>query len=601
MKTQLFILFLFCCKISLAQDIDVKEFGVVPNTFADVTAGVAKAIEASKQQPGSRIVFPKGRYDFWPDRAEENSYFISNTSTVEEYASKKIKAGLLLKRLKNLTIEGNNSTFIFHGKMASWIMDECENIRIQNLKIDYERPGMSEMTIKEIGPARVIATVHPDSKFDIIEGTLQWYGEQWLSKNFHAILIDPVIGVNTHSSWEPFLKSKATVIAPFQVEFKGDFSKFKAKPGDVLTVRDRYRDYVGAFNNRSKNISLHQVHMQFMHGLGIISQFSENIHYDSVFVEPTKESGRQIASSADGMHFSGCKGQITIENCRFKGLHDDAINVHGTHLKIMEVNSGNQLRLRFMHGQSYGFEAFAAGDTIALLKAKTLQIFEKNVVKSMKLINEKEILLTLMTPVKTQFETVDFVENVTWTPALTVRNSKFSGTNTRGILVTTRKKVLIENNHFYRLGMHAILIENDAMGWFESGPVNDLTISNNIFEDCAYNSYPNNYVINIFPQNAELVSNYWVHRNIRILNNTFKVYDDPVLAARSTNGLSFQGNKIIQSNFRKRGDRRPAILLTADTKVLIKDNDFEMDRSPIMELREMKKSDIRTDMKFEIK
>lgn len=601
MKPKLLILFLFCCKLSFAQDIDVKQFGVEPNTFADVTAGVAKAIEACRNQPNSRIVFPKGRYDFWPDQAQENTYFISNTSTVEEYASKKIRAGLLLKQLKNITIEGNNSTFVFHGKMATWILDKSENIRIQNLSFDYERPGMSEMTIKEINPNSVTVEVHPDSKFDIINGTLQWYGEKWVSKNLHAILVNPETGVNTYSSWDPFLKSSASVVAPCTVKFTGDFSKFNAKPGQVLTVRDRYRDYVGAFNNRSKNISLFNVHMISMQGLGIISQFSENLHYDSLFVEPAKGSGRVMASSADGAHFSGCKGQITIENSRFKGMHDDPINVHGTHLKVMELVSGNQLRLRFMHGQTYGFEAFAAGDTIALLRAQSLQVFENKVVKSVKLINEKELLVELTGPVSPQLKTGDFVENVTWTPALTIRNSRFEGTNTRGVLVTTRGKVLIENNVFFRLGMHAILIENDALGWFESGPVTDVTIRNNVFEDCAYNSYPDNYVINIFPQNRELVPGYWVHKNIRILNNAFKVYDDPILAARSTNGLTFQGNKIIQTNFMKRGDKRPAILLTADTKVILKDNDFGAEKSPVVELREMKKTDIKSDMKFEIK
>ena len=35
--------------------------------------------------------------------------------------------------------------------------------------------------------------------------------------------------------------------------------------------------------------------------------------------------------------------------------------------------------------------------------------------------------------------------------------------------------------------MSAILIEGDAEGWFESGPVSDVLIEGNIFVDCAYN------------------------------------------------------------------------------------------------------------------
>src|SRR6478735_12285043 len=202
------------------------------------------------------------------------------------------------------------------------------------------------MTIKEISPTTVIATIHPDSKFAIINDKLEWYGEKWVTKNFHAVLVRPEQGVLLYSDWQPFLQSKAIIIAPLTVQFTGDFSKFKANPGDVLTIRDRYRDYVGAFHNRSKNISLHNLHMNSMHGLGIVSQFSEDLHYDSVFVEPAKGSGRVIASSADGMHFSGCKGQIIINHCRFNGMHDDPVNVHGTHLQVSKVISPTTLMVR---------------------------------------------------------------------------------------------------------------------------------------------------------------------------------------------------------------------------------------------------------------
>ena len=41
------------------------------------------------------------------------------------------------------------------------------------------------------------------------------------------------------------------------------------------------------------------------------------------------------------------------------------------------------------------------------------------------------------------------VENVTYTPEVIVRNNYFSRIPTRGLLVTTRRKVLIESNTFF--------------------------------------------------------------------------------------------------------------------------------------------------------
>ncbi|WP_316816682.1 right-handed parallel beta-helix repeat-containing protein [Pedobacter nyackensis] len=577
-----------------AQTIEVATFGVVPNSFADATEGVKKAIEASKDQERTIINFPKGRYDFWPDQATEANYYISNTSSEKEFPVKKQRIGLFLKGLKNVTIEGNGSEFVFHGKMITWVLDNSENISIQNLAINYERPGMSEMTIKELTPTSVIASIHPDSKFAIINNKLEWYGEKWVTRNYHAILVRPADGTMFYSKWDPFLTSKAEKIDPNTVKFTGDFSKFRARPNDVLTVRDTYRDYVGAFNYRSKNIRLQNVHMNSMHGLGIVSQFSENLTYDSVYVEPEKGSGRVIASSADGMHFSGCKGQITISNCRFNGMHDDPVNVHGTHLRVTEVVSATTLKLRFMHHQSYGFDAFIPGDTVAYLHSNSLQIFAQGVIKSAKLISEREMLVEMQKPFSAELKPGDALENVTWTPSVTIKNSRFERTISRGTLITTRRKVLIENNVYYRTGMHAILIENDAEGWYESGPVNDVTIRNNQFIECGFNSAPNNYVININPQNHQLVPGYYVHKNIRIENNTFKVYDYPLLSARSTKGLSFINNKVEQSDFMPKGNARPAFNLIACTGVVIKGNKFDIEK-PTIKLDKMDGKDFKSD------
>jgi len=575
-----------------AQTIEVATFGVVPNSFADATEGVIKAIAVAKNQEHTVINFPKGRYDFWPDQATETNYYISNTSSEQEFPVKKQKVGVFLKGMKNVTIEGNGSVFIFHGKMITWVLDHSDNITIRNLSLNYERPGMSEMTIKEITGTSVVADIHPDSKFAIINGRLEWYGEKWITKNHHAVLVRPGQGMLLYSSWDPFLKSKAEVLGPLKVKFSGDFSKFKAQPGDVLTIRDRYRDYVGAFNYRSKNIRLQNVHMNSMHGLGIVSQFSENLTYDSVYIEPEKGSGRVIASSADGMHFSGCKGQITINNCRFNGMHDDPVNVHGTHLRVTEIVSASSLKLRFMHHQSYGFDAFIPGDTVAYLHSNSLQIFAQGVIKSAKLISEREMLVELQKPFSAELKVGDALENITWTPSVTIKNSRFEGTISRGTLITTRRKVLIENNIYYRTGMHAILIENDAEGWYESGPVNDVTIRNNQFIECGFNSAPNNYVISINPQNHQLMPKYYVHKNIRIENNIFKVYDYPLVFARSTKGLYFINNKVEKSDFMPMGKTRPVFSLIACTDVKIKGNKFGAEE-PTIKTDKMEKIDIK--------
>ncbi|MHA4811323.1 alpha-1,3-galactosidase-related protein [Flavitalea flava] len=528
----------------------VTDFGAVPDSRKDATAAIRNALLACKGKSNAALVFPKGRYDFFADSGTRKEYFISNTSSESECPSRIKTIGLLLEGMKDLLIEGEGSLFMFHGKMITFALDHCTNISLHNLAMDFERPTMSEFTITKSTPASVEVQIHPDSWYRLDSGRLTWYGEGWRTNQYHCIRIDTTTHALFYANEEygKLMEGKITVLSPYRLLFRGSFDSARYKPGNVFTVRDPVRDEVGAFIVSSRNITLRNVQMHYMHGLGIVSQYSENLTMDSVAVEPGKGSGRWIASFADGMHFSGCKGQISLTHCRFNGLHDDAVNVHGTHLQIVKKVADHALILRFMHPQTYGFMAFFQKDSVTFVHPSTLGIFAVGQVNTARRLSDREILVTMQEPVPGSVKVGDVIENTTWTPHLTIRNCLFTGTNTRGLLVTTRRKVVIEDNDFIRLGMQAILIADDALSWYESGPVDDMLIRHNRFRECGHNSLPENYTIAIAPENHELTPSP-VHRNIRIMDNLFYCYSAPVLTAHSVDGLTFSGNTITYSRF----------------------------------------------------
>ena len=59
--------------------------------------------------------------------------------------------------------------------------------------------------------------------------------------------------------------------------------------------------------------------------------------------------------------------------------------------------------------------------------------------------------------------------------------------------------------------MSAILIEGDAAGWYESGPVKDVLIENNTFLDCANNNNKH-AVIELNPSNTDINEKRPVHQ-----------------------------------------------------------------------------------------
>ena len=88
--------------------------------------------------------------------------------------------------------------------------------------------------------------------------------------------------------------------------------------------------------------------------------------------------------------------------------------------------------------------------------------------------------------------------------------------------------------------MSAILVENDAQGWYESGPVCDMLIRRNRFINCR------EPVIHINPRNS--TANNSVHRNIRVIDNHFVLRDRNWISAKSTAGLLIEGNTIYSDN-----------------------------------------------------
>ncbi|HSC53276.1 MAG TPA: right-handed parallel beta-helix repeat-containing protein [Phnomibacter sp.] len=570
--------------------IKASDFGVLANNGKDAAAGIRAAIASCKKQKNAVLVLPGGRIDIYPEHAVQRELYISN-ATESDSLSKQKTIAFDFDHCKNLTLEGNNTLVVLHGKMISFSVLYSSNITVRNIQFDYERPTMSELTIRSKGDSLIETSIHPDSKFSIDNGRIIFFGEGWKTNSFHTIRFDPKKDRLYYSNLKPLLDARAVQVNATQVNFAGSFSKSGYNSGDVLSFRDPYRDNCGAFISRSKNIQLANVQMHYMHGLGIVSQFSENISLFKVRVAPRENSGRIMSSFADCFHFSGCKGLVKIDSCFTSGAHDDAVNVHGTHLQITDIDSLQKIRLRFMHHQTYGFEAFFAGDSIAFIHPQTLMPLATAVVKKAKLVNKKEMEIEVVGKLDHQVVKGLCIENLSWTPKVIIRNSRFERTNTRGMLITTRKKVLIENNTFYHTGMFPILIANDASSWFESGAVQDVVIRNNVFEDCGYNS--GSGAIYIAPENHELKPGNMVHRNIRIINNQFKLINNTVLSARSVDQLLFTGNTISTNDAALQ--LRPFISLLACKHVTIQQNFSKGLALPIVHAKMMTAADVKAD------
>ena len=509
----------------------------------DMTNKIQTAIEKVKSYNGRPVIIElqNADYHIYRESSSHQLYHISNTTSEQENPNQTKHIGLWLKNLQNLTIDGKGARIITHGEITGFAIDQCKNIQLKNMTITAADPTVPELTVTEVGEKHMNVRIHPQSKYVIENGQFSFIGHHWkLSKGIAQIYNaqDDI----TWRSWSPLSDlQKAIELEPNLLRFIYNQPP-QAKVGMVFQMRDAIRDEVCGLIQYSKDVTLENIHFAFLGNFGVVGQVSENLTYRHLTFEPEFGSGRTCAGFADFIQMSGCKGKILIENSRFSGAHDDPINIHGTHLRITEFPAPDKIVLKYMHPQTYGFQSFFQGNEIEFIHPNTLLPLATAKVKKAEMKNEREIIVTLNRTIPQNLKTIPnlVVENVTYTPEVIVRNNFFSRIPSRGLLVTTRRKVLIEKNTFFRMQMSGILIANDARSWFESGMVRDITIRDNHFIECG------TPVIFIAPENNR--NEGYVHRNIHIDNNRFQLKGTDAIHAKSVDGLHITNNLFLTPN-----------------------------------------------------
>jgi len=570
-----------CSRTFVSTDtVNVAAFGLLPDTRENATPFVQKALEACEGKTNVTLVFPKGRYDFWPQHCVERFYPESNTT------NKGLKRlAVLIDKMDGLTVDGCGSDFVFHDRMQPFTVDSSRNIMIRNLTIDWDIPLTAQAVVLQAADDYVDLGINKyESPCHIENGRLVFTGEGWKSPwggtmefDRDTRIVVPQTGDQGSLRYEGEYRAEELERGVVRVH-----ARFTRKPavGNLLVLRHSERDHAGVFVVDSRNVRIENMDMYHNCGLGILSQYSEDLTFCHVNCVPNEKKGRILAGHDDGFHYSNCKGDIVVENCIFHALMDDPINVHGTAIRVMEKRDDYTLRCRFMHEQSAGMIWARAGETVGFIKGETMQTIARGTVKSYDRVGDYLFDITFDEPVPKEIVFKDALENLTWTCNVLIRDSHFKSCRARGVLISTPGKVRIENNIFESSGS-AILIAGDANFWFETGAVKDVLITKNVFRaPCMTSMYQFcEGVISIYPEIPGITAKTPAfHSNIRITDNEFHLFDYPVLYALSVENIEFSGNRLIRSHdFEPFHRRKDGLTFEACRKVTVRDNTSEGD------------------------
>ena len=601
-------------KATEATVIDVTTYGADPSGKYDSSEAFQQAIEAAKEVDGAvTINFPYGEYRFDKDHATTKVIHTSNTSS-RSYPEKKI--GMMIEEVEQLTIEGNGSTLLFYGDFMALAVLESHQVKLQNFVLDYKDADTIDISVVGTGMndnGQAYADLYVPTAYHYVIGedkrSIQWQGEissitgkpywTWNNADFCAYLViykgydRTVIRAADKNASNPFRNVdviEAVSDSVVRFTYQGGQLPTDIVNGNIYQLSNSaWRQTAGAFFYESSDLLVENIDVHYLSGFGWLTQMCFNVEFKGVDFLPREGSGKYTTSNADQLHVAGCGGYFKVSDCNFAMAHDDPINVHGTYMRVEEVIDAQTLRVKYIHGQQGGFQQFHENDEILFYTRTYLEPADGQnenqpfVVKSsigpgevyqgekLDLVNE---IITLTKPLpnetiaglqktitkNNEVQPLFVVENVTYTPKVTIKGNRMKSIPTRGILCTTRKPVMIEDNIFDNMAMSSIYLSNDADDWYESGPIRNLTIRNNTF----YIRPTGQNVVNVSGVFIEPITiptwamnggetskkdpSSLVHKNITIEGNTFHMSDANVITANKVDGLTIRNNTMIHDD-----------------------------------------------------
>ena len=552
---------------------DATSFGIIPNADLDASPLVEQMLNKVKAESAGKPVtirFAAGKYHFHANEAAQREYYISNH---DQYSNRAV--GIAIEHIEGLTIDGQGADFIFHGRMLPVSIVGSKDCTLRNFSVDFATPHIAQAEIIANDTERGITfrTAPWVNAVTTPEGAFAHTGEGWTCH--------PRWGIAFEGDTRHIVFNTSDIGTPVHQVTRIDECTFTApawkdqrlKPGTIVAMRTYDRPSPGIFISHAMNTKLENIKVHYAEGMGLLAQMSEDITLDGFSVCLRGDNDpRYFTTQADATHFSGCKGKITSVNGLYEGMMDDAINVHGTYLKVMERIDDYTLRARYMHGQAWGFDWGYAGDKVQFVRSHTMEIVGDNKVFTTKVADihiadkpaqsiknsqgyshgAREFIIRFadVLPTEINGESGYGIENLTWTPEVYFAHNTIRNNRARGTLFSTPRRTVVEENLFDHTSGTAILLCGDCNGWYETGACRDVLIRRNRFVNALTNMFQfTNGVISIYPEipalNEQKAYFHGGKKNaIRIVNNEFDTFDFPLLYAKSVDGLLFKGNTI---------------------------------------------------------
>lgn len=513
--------------------IQVTRRGLVGDGHTDNSQALGELIASVPDN--STVVFPKG------------DYFFASRVTVNGK--------------KHLTIEGQDATLITHFSPCGprsennnlMSFDHCDDLIVRDFIVTTDNP---------IGCAgRVTAVDLENRTFDVrvfdefpLTGEEHFYGSNSCDDDGSP---DYVI-----AAYEPITEKKVTapdgsehtvIVGTVYDLMENNTIRVHARDWEAIDrlrighlIEYRYFIYGNThfeFSNCNR-VEMKNIEIYRATSMGaVIHPRCSDFTFDHFNIRVRPGSREVYAANADGIHIIGLTGHLRMKHCHFVGLGDDALNIHGSAGEIADILPDGRVKVQRHYFQKQGL--FPIGDDWAM-PGDVLEVYDSHTFLAKGTLTVGSFVdgVATVTASTGTYATGDALANTAYFAATHVSDCVVKNTRARGLLLQTHN-VLVENCYFFGMSGAALLLSPDIKVWFEVGPSENVVIRNNVIEKCAFTAR-NGLKAGILMKGCHDAGaeDYpaGVHRNIRIIGNTFRRMGGYACYLSAIDGLEMRDN-----------------------------------------------------------
>ena len=269
----------------------------------------------------------------------------------------------------------------------------------------------------------------------------------------------------------------------------------------------------------------------------------ENATFERFNVRLKSGDNSCYAANADAIHIVNLAGRLTLSDCHFNGLGDDALNLHTIACRVKTWNAGNGT-MTVASRESYqpGANWCKAGSVLTFYGSNMKR--KGGATVSAYSFADGVGTMTLSS-VDGAVAAGDFVDVESARASVRISECSVQNTRARGFLLQS-KDMQVENCSFSQLALPGLLIAPSVDDWYEMGPSSRVTVRNCTFSKCCtrsgYSANTGALSVKVGHDSSGGGYSAGVHRDFAVYGNTFADCSPRGLYLDSVDGAYVNGN-----------------------------------------------------------